>query len=130
MFDYEARRRFHFVIIDLDKATQYPRNFVCILPLNVGATKGEHTKFSEIFGKGNIKVAKELLLKALENEDYDDIKCEIERRLRLLDYHPVYEKICISCKKTFQVDFKEKSRQRFCEDCLKKYTYVSSYSPY
>ncbi len=130
IFNYKATRGFHFAIIDLDKAPTYPRNFVCMLPMNVGTFTGEHTKFSEIFGKGNIEIVKELLLRALENEDYD-VKYEIERRLKLLEYHHVYRKTCISCKKTFQVDLREKSKQRFCEDCLKKkYTYSHSYPAY
>ncbi len=119
MFDYEVGRHFHFAVVDLDRAGDYPRNFVCILP-RISTIKGKVSKFSEIFGKNTIQVAKQLLVDALEDEDDDNIKHEIERRLEILEPHLVYNRVCLSCGKTFQVNSKQKSWQRFCEDCWKK----------
>ncbi len=111
---------FRFAVVDLDRANTYPMNFVCLLPVNLNAIKSENSKFSEIFGKNNVEIAKKLLTETLEKEDDDELKREVERRLKLLEPNTTYKKMCISCGKIFQVEYKKKSTQRFCDNCLKR----------
>ncbi len=120
IFDYSEDRRFHFAIIDLDRDNEYPMNFVCLLPIKPTLSQRRSDKFSRVFGNNRAKIAKRLLLDALQKEDDDKVKREIERRLKLLNPKPVYEKNCISCGKIFQVTSRKKSIQRFCKNCLKK----------
>ncbi len=111
---------YRFAIVDLDKANEYPMNFVCRLPANLNAIRSENSKFSEIFGRNNVDIAKKLLIEALENEDDDNLKREVERRLKLLEPNVMHKKMCVSCGKIFHVEYKKRSTQRFCETCLKR----------
>lgn len=116
---YETNPSFLFSILDLDKGKKYPLNFVCVLPESLNTIKSRKTRFSEIFGKNDINVAKKLLVKALKNEDYAEFKLEIERRLQLFD-QPMYKKECISCGEIFLVKHKRRLNQGFCENCIKR----------
>lgn len=120
MTSSRSGKDFRFAIVDLDKANEYPLNFVCRLPVNLNGIKSENSKFSQIFGRNNMEIAKKLLIEALEDEDDDDLKREVERRLKLLEPNIMHKKMCISCGKIFQVEHKKRSTQRFCENCLKR----------
>ncbi len=65
-------------------------------------------------------VAKQLLTDASQFSNEEDVKGEIERRLKMLDPKPLRLRICASCRKTFQAGPKKLFRQKFCEDCVKK----------
>jgi hypothetical protein len=119
--DSSGGKRFRFAVVDLDRAKDYPLNFVCMLPLRIDPCKEERSVFVRVFGDKSLEVAKQLLVDALKVEDDSDVKVEIERRLKLLDPESACEKICVSCGKTFQADpTKKKSKQRFCEACLRR----------
>src|SRR5512135_823659 len=85
MTSSRSGKDFRFAIVDLDKANEYPLNFVCRLPVNLNGIKSENSKFSQIFGRNNMEIAKKLLIEALDDEDDDDLKREVERRLKLLE---------------------------------------------
>ena len=57
---------------------------------------------------------------ALKREDEVEVKGEIERRLRLLEPKPVFEKTCVSCGRLFQAASRKGFKQRFCPACFKK----------
>ncbi len=82
-------RRFRFAVVDLEKSSDYPANFVCLLPTIVG-NEGEATNvFCRIFRDRSLGQAILLLTKALKREDKPEIKAEIKRRLKLLE--PKYD---------------------------------------
>jgi hypothetical protein len=118
--DYSGGKRFRLAVVDLDRAKDYPLNFVCMLPLRIDPCKREVSAFVRFFGDKSLELAKELLVDALKAEDDSDVKVEIERRLKLLDPESACEKTCVSCGKIFQADPKKKSKQRFCEACLRR----------
>ena len=102
------------------KSKDYPANFVCMLPLNIRPEVKSVSIFRRIFGEESLPVAKGLLAEALKREDEAEVRGEIERRLKLLEPKPVFEKVCVSCGKTFQAASRKGFKQRFCPECLKK----------
>ncbi len=117
-----ARRKRHlgFTVINLDRAKDYPLNFVCILPLKLGSHENKTTIFGRLFGDKSLESAKALLTDALRSEGDEDVRSEIERRLKLLDPESAREKTCASCGKMFHANPNKKFKQRFCEDCIRK----------
>lgn len=118
--DYSGGKRFRFAVVDLDRAKDYPLNFVCMLPLRISSYGKEPNTFMRFFGNKSLEVAKKLLVDALEEEDDSDVKGEIERRLKLLEPKPVCEKVCVSCRKLFRAEPRKGFKQKFCPECLKK----------
>jgi hypothetical protein len=118
--DYSGGRRFRFAVVDLDKGKDYPMNFVCMLPMQIGSEGKETSIFTRAFGVKSVEMAKKLLVDALEAEADSDVKGEIERRLRLLEPKPFCEKACVSCGKLFQAKPRKGVRQRFCPECFRK----------
>jgi hypothetical protein len=116
--DYLGCKRFRFAVIDLDKSENYPVNFVCLLPLRIKPEGKDSSIFSRVFGEESLQVAKRLLAEALELEDDADVRGEIERRLRLLEPKPAFEKACISCGKLFMPESRKWFKQKFCQSCL------------
>ena len=118
--DSSGEKRFRFAVVDLDRGKEYPLNFVCLLPLNIKPEVKSVSIFRRVFGEESLAVARRLLAEALEREDEDEVRGEIERRLKLLEPKPVFEKTCVSCGKPFQAESRRGFKQRFCPECLKK----------
>jgi hypothetical protein len=118
--DYSGGRRFRFAVVDLDRAKDYPVNFVCMLPMQIGSYGKGSNIFTRVFGDKSLEVANKLLIGALKAEDDSDVKVEIERRLKLFKPKPFCEKVCVSCGKLFQAEPRKGFRQKFCPECFKK----------
>jgi hypothetical protein len=118
--DSSGGKRFRFAVVDLDRGKEYPLNFVCLLPLNIKPEVKSVSIFRRVFGEESLAVARRLLAEALEREDEAEVRGEIERRLKLLEPKPVFEKTCVSCGKPFQAESRRGFKQRFCPECLKK----------
>lgn len=118
--DYSGEKRFRFAVVDLDRAKDYPLNFVCMLPLRLGSSESKASIFGRVFGDKSLELAKKLLVDALEAEDNSDVKAEIERRLKLLEPKPDVEKRCLACGKIFQAHPRKGLKQKYCTECLKK----------
>jgi hypothetical protein len=118
--DSSGGKRFRFAVVDLDRGKEYPLNFVCLLPLNIKPEVKSVSIFRRVFGEESLPVAKRLLAEALQREDEAEVRGEIERRLKLLEPKPVFEKTCVSCGKPFQAESRRGFKQRFCPECLKK----------
>ena len=118
--DSSGGKRFRFAVVDLDRGKEYPLNFVCLLPLNIKPEVKSVSIFRRVFGEESLAVARRLLAEALEREDEAEVRGEIERRLKLLEPKPVFEKTCVSCGKTFHAASRKGFKQRFCPECLKK----------
>jgi hypothetical protein len=81
---YNSRNRIYFVVVNLDKARKYPANFVCVLPKHRSSIAKQSTQFSRVFGKDSLRLARQLLTKAYEDEDDAEIRAEIQERLKIL----------------------------------------------
>jgi hypothetical protein len=77
------------VVVDLDRSKKYPQNFVCILPKTVISQGKPSNIFKKVFGQNSPEVAKKLLQRALIREQDDDIKKEIQTRLKYLKTYPI-----------------------------------------
>lgn len=82
--DYSKGKHLRFAVVDLDKAKSYPSNFVCLLPTRISTKAEKAGSFSGIFGDKSCEVAKKLLIDALKSENDNNVRVEIERRLKLL----------------------------------------------
>jgi hypothetical protein len=76
-----------FIVIDAEKQAPYPRNYVCIFPMNRFSFSGNSkvkSNFAKIFGCG-VELPLKLLQKALEEYANDsEIKEEILNRIQIL----------------------------------------------
>jgi len=81
---YDSRNRVYFVVVNLDKAKKYPANFVCVLPKPKSSMVKPSTEFSRVFGRDSLRLAKQLLSEALNDEDDVEIRAEIQERLKFL----------------------------------------------
>ncbi len=120
VYDYSGGKRFRFAVVDLERAKEYPMNFVCMLPLRFSSTTNKNSKFAVVFGDKSLSMAKQLLADALKKESDSDVKDEIEKRLRLLEPNIVVKKVCVSCGKLFQADSRKGFRKKFCEKCMRQ----------
>jgi hypothetical protein len=118
--DYSGGRRFRFAIVDLDKGKDYPVNFVCMLPMQIGSEGKGTNIFTRALGVKSVEMAKKLLVDALKASADSDVKGEIKRRLKLLEPKPFCEKACVSCGKLFQAEPRKRFRQKFCPECFRK----------
>jgi hypothetical protein len=125
VFEYYAddnnssRKHFRFVVVDFSKSKSYPQNFVCILPVNLGAAKS-NSAFLQVFGDKSLEQAKALLKAAWKRETDSEVRAEIEKRLKLLEPNGVNQIKCSGCGKFFQSKRTRKFKNNFCEECIKK----------
>lgn len=109
--------RLVFSIVDMDKAKDYPANYLCILPLNVS----EKCRFVELFGK-DVDLLLRLLNEALENREYSDkpyIVADINRRIQRLIPN-VRHSTCRQCGKDFEYKPFFNKRRFICDECKAK----------
>jgi len=118
--DTDLGRIFRFAVLDLDKAPNYPANFVCLLPTMVSNEGKSSNVFFKIFGKESLEQAKLLLTEALKSENEPEVKVEIERRLTLLESKTIIQIKCSGCGKLFQPKRIRRFKKNFCEECFKR----------
>lgn len=70
------------VVIDLDKGKRYPLNFVCVLPRYLRLLEKRTSSFVKIFGGKSVHVAKNLLVKAKDEEENPEIIKAIDKRIK------------------------------------------------
>jgi hypothetical protein len=86
-FSKNSPKTINFAVMDLDKATGYPANFICVLPKQIGEEGDCQNIFSSIFGKESQRTAEKLLTDALKVELDPEVALEIEKRLKLLQFN-------------------------------------------
>lgn len=112
---------YRFAIVDYSRSKSYPANFVCMLPAKVDLVKGKTTNvFGVLFGDRSLSFAKELLNKALVSEKDDEVKAEIEKRLKLFEPKQTGSAECFECKKIFKPAKNKKYKQHYCRECYRK----------
>jgi|SRR5665647_790490 len=82
--EHSMKTEVQVVVVDLEKSRHYPLNFVCILPQTAISLGKPSSIFGKVFGPSSLQVAKDLLHKALKREKDNDIKKELQTRLRVL----------------------------------------------
>ena len=117
--DNPFQRSFRFAVVDFSRSESYPSNFVCMLPLKLGAGKPDSV-FLKVFGNRSLEQAKVLLNGALKVENDSAIKAEIERRLKLLDPMQTTQIKCSSCGNVFQPKRIRRYKKNFCQACMRK----------
>ena len=116
----DSETTYRFAVVDFSRSRSYPANFVCMLPAKVDSFKGKATNvFGGLFGDKSQDFAVELLNKALIREKDDEVKTEIERRLKLIYVKQISLVKCSGCNRTFQPRKIRKYKQNFCPECLK-----------
>lgn len=113
------RKSFRFAVVDFSKSKSYPLNFVCMLPVQLGAGKSDSV-FLRVFKDKSFEQAKALLKGAFEREDDSEVKAEIERRLKLLEPKGVNQIKCSGCGKLFEPKRIRRFKNNFCKECMKK----------
>jgi hypothetical protein len=73
------------VVVDLDRSSQYPLNFVCVLPRYFRLLEKRSSKFAKTFGPTSLSIAKSLLVEADKKEDDPQIKKAINKRIKALE---------------------------------------------
>ena len=88
-----------------------------MLSINIKAGTKSSSIFEGLFGKDSIKVAKQLLKKALKSKyDLETTKV-IRDRLKKLTSRPKNIAKCINCSKDFEYRNYRFGRQKTCNDC-------------
>lgn len=121
---FEFREEYVFAIIDLDKASSYPRNFVCVLP-QLSPTCKSNSTYLKLFGEESLPLAKKLLKKALKHEANFEVKTELQKRVNVLEPKQ-NEVICIRCGHVFISKKLGKYQTKICTDCKLKQNSASS----
>lgn len=112
---------YRFAVVDYSKAQHYPANFVCMLPLKIEFVKGKNPNtFGVLFGEKSTDFALDLLKKALLTETDNEIKTEIEKRIRLLDPKQAAKVKCSDCGQMFESKRLKKYKTPFCKECYLK----------
>ncbi len=83
--NYRTRHFIRFAVVDRDRKSSYPSNFICMLPQRVTTTAHDESVFAKIFRENRVETARALLTSALRSENDLEIKTEIRQRLRLLE---------------------------------------------
>jgi hypothetical protein len=113
---------FRFAVIDTEKSSEYPSNFVCILPTVINNDEKTQNQFSKMFGDKSQEQAELLLTKALKNESESVVKDEIRRRLALIAPDNYLQKRCLICGNLFYEVKTKKLKSSLCEVCFEKKT--------
>ena len=119
-YNTETKTKHLFAVIDLDKAKKYPQNFVSLLPKKIKATKKPANIFEGLFGNESIKIAKQLLEKALRTRPDPKAKLAIRERLKLLDPQIDNKIKCQNCGTPINQSKHRYRPYRFCYSCYRK----------
>jgi len=119
-YNTENRTKHLFAVIDLDKAKEYPQNFVSVLPKHIKSTTKPANVFERLFGNESIKIAKHLLEKALKTRPTPKAKLAIRERLKLLNSNIDNITKCQNCGIPINQSNHRFRPHKFCHDCYKK----------
>ena len=117
---YNKSNYIKFAVVNLNNSKEYPLNFLCVLPRNINPNAKMLNKFQEKFGSQSQEIAKNLLEQELKTTEDQDIKNEINERLRLLYPKPKNVAKCNGCGKDFEYRKYNYGRQKTCRECRNK----------
>jgi hypothetical protein len=116
-----AQGHLRFAVFDSNKSKSYPSNFVSLLPMRIDSDGKFPSVFTKFFGTKSLETARGLLTEALKTEDDSEIKAELERRLNLLEPHPVINIKCRVCRKFFKTPKEKARKEKICPECIKRF---------
>ena len=119
-YNTETKTKHLFAVIDLDKAKEYPQNFVSLLPKNIKSTTKPANVFERLFGNESIKIAKRLLEKALKTRPNPKTRLAIRERLKLLNPKLNNKTKCQNCGTPINQSKHRFRPYKFCYNCYKK----------
>ena len=117
---HSVKTEIHFVVVNQDEHRLYPLNFICVLPEQMSVGAQQNSNFTKIFGDNSVPLAKDLLQRAMESEQDEEIKAAIGKRLKALQPKPVFLTKCRFCGKIFEPRKFRKYYQKTCQDCKRK----------
>ena len=106
-----------FAVIDLDKSKQYPRNFVSVLPMHISAIVKPSNVFERLFGNESLKIANQLLHKALKSRPDSETADAIRKRIKLLVPQLNGKAQCQNCGNTIKQSKRRAKPYKFCYEC-------------
>ena len=118
--DYTKPAHIKIAVIDKDISNNYPSNFVCILPRTFNPNNKNPSQFQQKYGNQSKQLIEELLKKALQTQEDQDIKKEIYIRLKRLKPKPKNLTKCKTCGKEFNARKYRYGKQTICNDCRAK----------
>jgi formylmethanofuran dehydrogenase subunit E len=118
--EYLKPSNIRFAVIDTDRSKNYPTNYLCILPRKLNPNTKNPNKFQVMFKDQSKELTKKLLKKALRNTDDQDIKKEIQERLKILSPKPKNIVKCSVCGEEFKARKYRYRLQMTCYGCLNK----------
>lgn len=119
MRDHSQSHYIRFAVVDLDRSQNYPSNFVCMLPQQIGGKCNPTSVFAKTFENNGLELTKRLLTLALKAEGDSEIKAEIEKRLKLLEPKPAVQVKCRVCRNFFEPK-RRGFKQKICQECIRK----------
>jgi hypothetical protein len=116
-----AESSYRFAVVDYNKASEYPANFVCMLPLRIELVKGKSLNtFGALFGGKSTDFAIELLKKALLREKDENIRMELKKRIKILNPAKPLKIKCNACGRKFEFKTTKRYKHPLCNECFKK----------
>ncbi len=80
----DSRGKYRLAVIDPNNRHGFPANFVCLLPETIHEKGKPMSLFKRIFGDKSYDYAADLLTEALKQEKDQQVKTELEKRLKTL----------------------------------------------
>jgi|GEM_PF-826230 len=112
--------KIRFAVLDKDKASKYPENFLCLLPKQINPKLKQKHKFIQLFGNESPKIAQDLLNNALDSTGDPEIAEAIRKRLKKIKPRSVFQIKCKLCGFFFEPNFKDADSPRICSDCKQR----------
>jgi len=116
-YNTRTKAKHLFAVIDLDKSEQYPRNFVSVLPMHISAIVKPSNVFERLFGNESLKIANQLLHKALKSRPDLETAEAIRKRIRLLAPQLNDKAQCQNCGNTIKQSKRRDKPYKFCYEC-------------
>lgn len=117
---HSVKTEIHFVVVNQDEPRLYPLNFICVLPGQMSIGSHQNSNFTKIFGDNSLPLARSLLSRAMENEEDEEMRAAIGKRLRALEPKPIFQTKCRYCGKLFEPKKIRRYYQKTCENCKRK----------
>jgi hypothetical protein len=80
----DSKGKYRLAVIDPNKISGYPANFVCLLPRKIYDVSKPLSLFAKKFGGNSVNYAVELLEEAIRREKDVQAKAELQKRLKTL----------------------------------------------
>ena len=112
--------KIRFAVLDKDKASSYPENFICLLPKQINPKLKQKHRFIELFGNESPKIAQDLLNKALDSSDDPEINEAIKKRLKKIDPRSIFQVKCKLCGLFYNSRSLAYNSPNICSECKQR----------